>query len=775
MEVEISFGRWLEKRRKALDLTRGELAQKIGYSVSALRKIETDERRPSKQLVESLADALEIPEGERLMFWKIARRERSVERLNSPRPLPDLSLLQPPQTIPNIIPIPPTPLIGRETELTALRQMLGDPQCRLITLVGPGGIGKTRLALEAAHEQSSAFIHGTAFVPLASINSINLIIPAIANALHFNSHSSSDSKKQLLNYLREKQVFLILDNLEQLLEGVEIISEVIEYAPQIKVLCTSREQLNLHGEWVFEVRGLSVSGSENIYDIEKYNAVKLFLECAQRTRTGFILRPENRLPIIRICQLVEGMPLAIELAATWVRILSCKEILQEVERGIDFLAASVRDLPERHRSMQAVFDHSWKLLSEEEQRVLSRLSVFRGGFTRDTGEQVAGANLTLLSELVTKSLVQRSGEKRYTLHELVRQYAFAQLHALGEVEQTRAAHLQAFIRLAEMIEPELTGNKQLRWLAHLETEHDNFRAALRWTFDYGDRESSLRLTGALWQFWYMRGHLMEGSQWLERALQVTGVSPSPALKAKVLNAAGLLAYCQNHLDRAKRWLEECLSMRSYLNERDIANAQMTLGLVLQEEADFANAKDLYQEALQSFRRLNDDYGIIGAIGRQGTLAWDMGELERAETLLYECLALARKYGDKDRIASALVNLGWFLILCRDIRGISLCQEALTISQELNSKYSISFCLEGVAGGLVLRERYQPAVKLFGAAAALRDNIGLHLNAVNAHSVEIMIQPARCVLSVDGFTSAWSEGAAMALAQAIEYALDQGAE
>jgi len=772
MDDEVSFGHWLKIRRKALDLTRGDLAKKIGYSVSALRKIESDERRPSKQFAEFLADALEIPEGEQPVFMKIARGERSIEGMKSSPPLPDFSLLQSSQTFSPHIPIPLSPLIGRESELGAVRQMLGDPQCRLITLVGPGGIGKTRLAIEAAHNQSSVFMHGTAFVSLASVNSINLIIPAIANALNFKFHGTGDSKKQLLNYLREKHIFLILDNLEHLLEGVEIIGAMIEHAPQIKVLCTSREQLKLHGEWVFEIRGLSVPESEDIYDIEKYNAVTLFLECAQRTRTGFILRPENQSPIVRICQLVEGMPLAIELAATWVRILSCKEILQEIERGIDFLAASVRDLPERHRSMQAVFDHSWKLLSEEEKRALSRLSVFHGGFTRDTGEKVAGATLTLLFELVAKSLVQGRGEKRYTLHELVRQYAFAQLHAVGEVDQMRMAHLRAFVDLAEVAEPELTGSELSRWLAYLETEHDNLRAALRWAIDSGDAESSLRLTGALWRFWHLHSHFAEGSQWLEQALQVAGLQAPAALRAKALNGAGFLAFYQNHFDQSIHWLEECLAMQSHMNELDIANAQLTFAMVSQEESNFSRAWELYEQALQSFRRLNDENGILRTLNAQGTLAYDMADFDAADRLFGEVLALARKGNDKDNMAVALVNLGWTAALRGDDKASDLCREALALIHDLGSKYRIAFCLEGIAAGIALSGQPRRAMRLFGAANALRETIGALPSGANARYLEVMLQPARDALPEAAFVSAWAEGEAMPLEQAIECALEK---
>jgi predicted ATPase/DNA-binding XRE family transcriptional regulator len=770
MEVEVSFGLWLQKRRKALDLTRDELAQKIGCSVSALRKIETDQRHPSRQLAELLAYALQIPEVDRSAFVRIARGELPLAKRSFEPILPNLNLLQFPQTFSKPIPVPATPLVGRETELAALRRMLSDPQCRLITLGGPGGSGKTRLAIEAAHHPGTAFLHGVVFVALAGVNSTDPIAPAIANALGFKFEGLGDLDNQLLNYLRERQVLLILDNLEHLLDGVRIISEIMEYAPRVKVLSTSREQLNLRGEWMFEVRGLTVPENEQLEKLEDYSAVALFLACARRMRAGFVLRPEDRSAVVQICRSVGGMPLAIELAATWVQTLSCQEISQEIERDLGILTASTRDLPERHRSMQVVFDYSWRRLSDKERSVLMSLSVFQGGFTREMAEQVTGVDLVMLSTLVAKSLVQWGTERRYSLHELVQQYAFAQLQSFYQVEQTRTAHLQAFVHLAERIEPRLTESEQERWLAYLETEHDNFRAALHWALDSGDGESSLRLAGALWRFWHMRSYFVEGSQWLERALHTAGSHAPAALRAKALDGAGSFAHYQNHFAQARDWLEECLAMKSDLDERRIAHAQSTLAMVVQEQSDFDRAWNLYEQAIQSFRRLNDEHGILRTLNNQGTLAYDMANFELAERMFLEVLTLARKRNDKDYIATALINLGWAAAIRGDSKASDLCKEALTLVRELNSKYSLAFCLEGMAAGMALQDHPDRAVRLFGATNALRKSISASLSGANLRYLEAMLQPARNALPAEAFAAAWAEGEAMSIEEAIELAL-----
>jgi predicted ATPase len=332
------------------------------------------------------------------------------------------------------LPVSLTPFIGREQELAELGRLMAEPECRCLTLVGPGGIGKTRLAVQTADQHRNEFAHGIAFIPLASVGAVDAVIPAIASAINLAFYGPIDPKVQLLNYLREKQMLLVVDNVEHLLvEGAhpgtiaELLIEILRGAAAIKLLVTSREVLNLQGEWSLEVQGLAFPRVEQVDRFDEYSAVALFVQRARRARPGFEMNAEDKAGVVRLCRLVEGMPLAIELAATWVRILSPPEIASEVEHNLDFLNAQMRDLPERHRSMRAVFDHSWQMLSTEEKRVLGRLSVFRGGFQRQAAEQVVGASLSVLSSLVIRSLLRRTAAGRYDLHELIRQYSASKL------------------------------------------------------------------------------------------------------------------------------------------------------------------------------------------------------------------------------------------------------------------------------------------------------------------------------------------------------------
>ena len=405
--MEYSFGNWVKRRRKALDLTQQELAERVGCSISLIFKIESDERRPSRQIAELLAAHLEIPSDQRNLFLKVARQEKGVETLESASSLSGSGSTARPHPLPENLPLPLTSIVGREHELRAIIRQLQDPACRLLTLTGPGGVGKTRLVLEVAH-QKHEFGNGTCFVSLVGTSAAEFIVPAIADALGFSFSGATDLKTQLFNHLKEKNILLILDNLEHLLDGIEILDGLLEHAPYVKLLTTSREQLNLRAEWVFEVQGLPVPSHIELTNPELNSAVALFIQRAKQANANFTPPPENLPAIIRICQLVEGLPLGLELAATWVRMLSLEEIANEIEKNLDFLTTTARDMPQRHRSIRAVFDYSWNLLSDNEQRSLRQLAVFRGGFTREAAERVAGVTLFQLSAFVDKSLLRHS-------------------------------------------------------------------------------------------------------------------------------------------------------------------------------------------------------------------------------------------------------------------------------------------------------------------------------------------------------------------------------
>lgn len=685
-----SFGEWLTQRRKALDLTRVELAKCAGCSVSALRKIEADERRPSKQLAELLADCLAIPPDTFVTFLRAARGMQRVEQLGSPLPAASLSSpgLDEPQPR-RLLPAPTTPLIGREAELATLEQMLEDPACRLLSLVGPGGIGKTRLALEAAGAQQEAYVDGVFFITLAATADAAFIAPTIAQAIGLNLSGPIDPQAQLINYLGSKQMLLLLDNLEHLLNGVEVLASMLESAPGLKLLVTSRERLELHGEWVFEVGGLPVPAHGQVERLEDYSGVQLFVQCARRARTGFQMAAEDRVHVARICQLVEGMPLAIELAAAWVRVLSCWEIAHELESGLDILTTKLRDVPERHRSMWAVFDHSWRLLSKEEQLLLSRLSVFRGGFVREAAEQVADVNLSLLSALISKSLVRQAESGRFDLHEVVRQYALSRLEDGEEHDRTHDLHSQYYLTLLADRESQLKSAAQREVIDELMNEIGNVRAAWAWAV----QQKNFALLGKAMRcfgwFYEMRGNFREGLKQLKLVSTAIPASSADQEQQSVLGQAlaqqGLLSFRRGRHDLALTCFEQSLTI---------------------------------------LRPYDDPALLLDPLHFYGTIMFLRGEVDRAQSLMAECLAGARAVDDRWFEAYALFNLGYIASL----RGLYVeayeqMNDGLAIWRELGDPRHTALGLNWISPVAIKLGRYEESAARLKASLALSTGVG----------------------------------------------------
>jgi predicted ATPase/DNA-binding XRE family transcriptional regulator len=673
-----SFGAWLQRRRRALDLTQDELAGRVGLSVSAIRKIEGDERRPSREVAQLLAEVLEIPLEARVQFVKVARAELRTERLGEPQPpAPPPPPAAPPPARPVRLPLPLTPIVGRQMEMAEIQQLLRNHECRLLTIVGLGGAGKTRLAIEVAAALQSDFADGVFFVALASVSAPPFVPSAMAAALGLSYPATADLKTELVGYLQSREILLVLDNLEHLLtpletsrvedgsdlDGAELLASFLAQAPDVKLLVTSRTPLGIYGEWLFELQGLStpeLAGDPSAFPAAysgRNSAIALFLQVAQRVQSSFALTPDNLPAIVRICELVEGLPLGIELAAAWVRTLSCPEIAAEIERSVDFLAATRRDVAGRHHSLRAVFDSSWKLLTSTEQEVISRLAVFPGTFTRQAAGQVASATLPLLSGLVAKSLLRRSEGDRYDLHPLIRQFAAEKLAESGADEETARRHLAFFLALAEAAEPHLTGAGQVEWLDQLEREHDNLRGALHWALDQCEREAALRLGSALRVFWEVRGHIAEGRRWLEQALTLGGAA-TPQLEGKAFQIAGQLALEQHDLPAALTLLERSLSLgRTAGDPGVIAVALSGLGRIAWLQRENEQAHRRYQEALALFRAEGNRQGVARVLNGLGLLAMNMHRLEDAARFLTEGIDLDEELGNHKEVARALFNLG----------------------------------------------------------------------------------------------------------------------
>ena len=829
IEEFVSFGEWVRRRRKMLDFSRVALAGLVACSDDMIKKIERDERRPSLQLAELLAKQLQIPEQETDKFLQMARG-KYVPTLGPPLNLPAAT---PAEIIPANLPPQLTPFIGRQAELTEIATRLADPACRLLTLVGPGGMGKTRLALQAATEARDLFAHGICYVPLAPLGSHEFLITAMADALNLSFHGPAEPDAQVMDYLQHKECLLLLDNFEHILVGATLLSKMVMAASDVKLLVTSRERLNLQEEWVYGLQGMTfpetnADQTSNEILANDYSALQLFEQRARQAQATFDLAAEYP-AVVRICQRVDGMPLGLELAASWLNMMSCREIAVEIEQNLDFLATSLRNVPERHRSLRVVFEHSWQLLSHEEKEVFKKLSVFRGGFTRPAAKSITEATLHTLMALVNKSMIQPDYSGRYHIHELLRQYGAEKLAEADETEQIRNRHLKFFLKLAEEAEPQLWGSDQVTWLKRLEREHDNLRAALDWSRTAeGAAQFGLRLAGSLRRFWGGRGYFHEGGKHLSAALSRPDALERTAARAKALHAAGHLAFLQGDYPASRPRLDESLSIYRELGpagRRDLADALITLGDMETGGGDYATATALMQEALAIMRELKDVRGIARALWQLGACAVHLGDYEPAVHYFEEALPLLRQVGDNSHTAVALSglaevavrrgdyehalaleeeslelrreisetwgiaisygNFAWVALRRGDLpQAVTRLGESLALRREIGDRGGIAWCLEKLAEiALTVGQRespsrraeaFQRAARLFGAAAALREPLGSVIDLADQPEYERQVAMLQAQLDERTFTTAWAQGRAMRLEQAIPEALAVGA-
>jgi predicted ATPase/transcriptional regulator with XRE-family HTH domain len=728
-----TFGEWLREQRTARRLTREEFASRVGCSVAMLRKIEDDERRPSAQIAELIANVLEIAERE--TFTKVARGEWTTDRLSPVSKRVQPPNLPPAQTLSTNLPILPTPLIGRQHEVDELCKLLKDPHCRMLTIVGTGGMGKTRLALETASHSQTEFEDGTYFVPLAPIQSSRFLIPVLADSMGFTLQGEHEPKEQLLNYLKDKHILLLIDNLEHLLGDTtvpEFFAELLEKTSKLKLLITSRESVGLQGEWIFEAQGLPIPEGTDI----EGTSVELFLQRARRAHVSFDPTTEDYPAIVRICNLVNGMPLGIELAAAWVRTLSCREIASEIERGLDFLSISAKDVPTRHRSIRAVFDHSWKLLTEKEQNALLRLAIFQGGFSREAAGEIAGATLPVLSALVAKSLIRRSGTGRYDLHEIIRQYAAERLADQPKVkEEAQALHGRYFIRFLSQEDMPLRSSIQRESLAKLVADIDNLRTALEWGLAH--REYTLIGNGlsAYSTLYDTLGWYQEGMEYLKRVRDVlTNTSQSGDEKkalAHTLTAYSLFALRTSQHEEAQHMLEQSLEiLKSVDDPNTLAEALTFLGIINIILGDLTQASNLFEQGLKTARSVNDPWyealcltelvGVDMLLGKTDTMheqfqaavdAWrktgdlrftafgltslslsakDAGKYDEAQAALEESLAINSAIGDRMGLGNAYRSLG-LLAQAQDkhAEASEAFQKSLGYFNELGARWDIA--------------------------------------------------------------------------------------
>jgi predicted ATPase/DNA-binding SARP family transcriptional activator len=645
--------------------------------------------------------------------------------------------LQPGATTARIfsLPLQTTPFVGREQERAEIARLLLNPACNLLTLVGAGGIGKTRLAIQAADELAAAFPGGVAFIPLAPVSSTTFLVSTIANALLFSFYDGSDQKQQLLSYLREKNLLLVMDNFEHLLEGAELVQEMLTSAPGLKILATSLERLNLQEEWVLEVGGLAFPHKEQIVQVEDYSALQLFLQSAQRTHPGFVLSADVQPCATRICQLVGGMPLGIELAAAWMRVLSCGDIAEEIQQNLDFLSTSLRNVPERHRSIRAVFDYAWKLLSDDERTAFCALSVFRGGFRREAASAVAGASLPVLLSLVDRSLLRRDGAGRFEMLEAIRRYAEEKLlEAPGQHALIHDAHATHYAKFICERDEYLGMRQQDRIVREIDEEIENVRAGWRWAVERGNFQDIDTYLEGLFSFYEMRGWFVEGAEFFSRALDrfarpsaAASADPSTVeiIRGRVMARQGAFVYRLGSYQKARQLLRESLALfRELDDQQELTFCLNYLGDLARLMGDYQEAKRLLQESRAICERLGGSKRSLRAQINLGIVEAALGDFEQARRLFRESLTISNQIENVWGMLKALSNLGIVACLMHDyVEAQQLLEESLAIYEELEDPYGIAISLNNLGIAAYDLGQYAEAQRLHQRSLEIFKEIG----------------------------------------------------
>src|SRR5829696_4377924 len=762
--------------------------------------------------------------------------ERRLKDLSRPERIfqltaPDLPSEFPPlrtlETHTNNLPLQATPLIGREREVEAVCGLLRSPETRLLTLLGPGGTGKTRVGLQVAADLVDDFEDGVFFVPIAAITDPTLVAPTIARVLGLSESGAQPPEELLEGYLRDRQTLLLLDNLEQVLESASVVERLLSSAANLKILATSRIPLGLYGEYEFPVPPLSLPDPDSLPPLERltgYEVVRLFLERARAVKPGFALTEENAPAVVEICGRLDGLPLAIELAAARIKLLPPQVLLDRLGNRLKILTGGARNLPERQRTLRNAIEWSYGLLDEGEKMLFGRLGVFSSGTTLEAMEAVCDAEGDLptdifegTSSLLDKSLLRQEegtgGEPRFVMLETIHEFANEKLEESDEADAVSRAHAEYFLALAEEAEPMLWGAEDAAWLDRLDQEHDNMRAALSWAIEHEEATLALRVSGALRWFWYMEGYYGEGRRWLEAALGKNWGAAAAEARARALEGVGWLASSQGDLDRAQAAAKEGLklSTEAGLGKVIAADLQNVLGDAARHRGDYEWATELLTESLELDRKAGDIRGVAWSLGNLANVSSDRGNYEQAKKLYEEGLALSReldgaellgaylidlgyeyllegepekaialneeaaelyrKRGHRDGLQFTLDNLGWAALLRGDYeRAEALHEESLVLCEELGNKHIGSESLEGLACTAGAQEDAERAAKLFGAAEAIRQAAGYQQAPRDRSLREPYLEAARSRLAEAAWEKAFMEGRAMGMGEAVEYAL-----
>ncbi len=691
---------------------------------------------------------------------------------------------------PHNLPIPLTSFVGRAREIAEVKALL--LQDRLVTLTGSGGAGKTRFALQMAADLVENYPDGVWLAELAPIADPALVAKTVASALGVPEQPGRDMTETLIDALRPKSLMLVLDNCEHLVAASRaLVAAVLRACPQARILATSREGLGVPGEVLWRVPSLSVPQDIRqlpaIKDLVLHDAVRLFVDRAVATTPGFAVTIQNAPAVAQVCQRLDGIPLAIELAAARIKVLAVEQIAARLNDRFRLLTGGSPIALPRHQTLRAAMDWSYDLLSQKERAVLRRLSVFADGWPLEAAQIVCSGTrikeheiLDLLTQLADKSLIVAEGrgaEVRYRLLETVRQYGTDKLKESREIADFQRRHRNWYLKLAEAAEPELRSAAQGAWLDRLEMEHDNFRAALEWSDAQPDgAEAEVRLVGALWGFWFYRGHWSEGRRRLEAALVRSKDVPASILPPAFIGAANL-AWRQGDHKRAAELGEKGWTLCQELGDREHGAWLLNgLGITAMLQGDHQRASALFEESLLQARELGDKWLVSRTLHNLGILQMSRGNLERAATLEAESLALAREVGDRHRIAMALRHLGTVkLRQGESVQAAALLQEALSLAVEMGDKWVTIDCLLELAGVACAMGQFMRAARLYGGVEAFRSTLQLPISRYDKADYDGRLDRTRIELGEETFEKARAEGQTMTLERAIDYALQTSSD
>ena len=719
------------------------------------------------------ADAITTVSGRGYQFTlPVTKGEADAHRISTPR---------------HNLPYQLTSFVGREQEIAQLEALV--TANRLVTLTGAGGAGKTRLAIEVVSRLIDTFADGVWLVELAALSDPRLVPQAVAQALEVKEQPARPVIQTLSNYLASKKLLLVLDNAEHLLEGcLQFVDVILRHSPDITVLVTSRERLGITGELTYRVPSLTVPGTSETLTpetVSRYEGVRLFVERAKLVRPDFDLTANNASCVASICARLDGMPLAIELAAPRLRSMSVDELSERLDQRFALLTDGSRTALPRHRTLRSMLDWSYDLLTEREQAMLSRVAVFAGGWTLASAEQVCAGDgigasdvIEQLTSLVDKNLVvtdEQAGATRYRMLETVRQYALDRLCDSGEESLWRGSHLACFVALAEEFDKGIAGPKQQSWFPRIASEHDNLRAALAWSAESSPMEG-LRLATALMGFWRLRGHLAEGREWLARLLDAVPIDVPKRERARGLRAAASLATEQGDFAAAERLLQESLALHREIDDPNGAGRALSgLAYLSLCQGHYPEAEAQAREAIDRARATGDRRLLYGSLSQLAVALHGQGQWAAARELYEQALEVARELGTPFEMGHALNEIGRAEY---DEGHLDLAlkhfAEGMTLLHGLGNRQGVIESLDGIAGVAAATAAPRRGARLWGAVNVLRQEIGNARSVHDSIAYERQLKAVRAILTAEAFDQAWDEGRAMSFDDAVRYALDEQA-